>query len=151
MKATSRAEAWQMANEIFPTDYMKDEGASSRAGYDIYRNGGGWCLHPIENYNQWISDLGNRLEINLDNGKTINIWIEIPKPGFSEAEIGTALEVISDIVSDIDDLVTSKMQEATGLGEARKKAYESYKVLAEMLKKDYPNSYLYQQYNLKDA
>lgn len=35
--------------------------------------------------------------------------------------------------------------------EARKIIYESYKVLAGMLQKDYPDSKLYRQYNLKDA
>lgn len=151
MKATSRAEAWQMANEIFPTDYMKDEGASSRAGYDIYRNGGGWCLHPIENYNQWISDLGNRLEINLDNGKTINIWIEIPVAEFTEGQIADTLKVIDNTLYQIDDNIGLKLQEATGIDKARKILYESYKVLAVMLQTNYPDSKLYNQYNLKDA
>lgn len=31
-------QAWQMANEIFPTDYEKDEAASNTAGYNIYRS-----------------------------------------------------------------------------------------------------------------
>lgn len=38
MKAYSIQEAWGMANEIFPTDYEKDEESSRRAGYPIYRS-----------------------------------------------------------------------------------------------------------------
>lgn len=68
-------EAWQEVNKYFPYDYMKDEGASSRAGYPVYR-----CTADIPNghYN-YICDLGNRLEINLCDedwqGSTINVYI----------------------------------------------------------------------------
>ena len=39
--------------------------------------------HPIycskaSNVNAWISDLGNRLEVNLPDGKSVNIWIQAP-------------------------------------------------------------------------
>jgi hypothetical protein len=50
MKATSREQAWEMANAIFPTDYEKDEDSSHRAGYDIYR-------HHMLNYYSRICDL----------------------------------------------------------------------------------------------
>lgn len=69
MKANTAKEAWTLANEIFPTDYIKNETASERGGYNIYES-------TLEGCHAWISDLGDRLEINLDNGKTINIWIE---------------------------------------------------------------------------
>ena len=36
MKVTSKQEAWNKVNEIFPTDYAKDEHSSNRAG----------CLRP---------------------------------------------------------------------------------------------------------
>lgn len=68
MKVNNIKEAWKVADEIFPTDYNKDEQASERAGYSIYRS-------PI-NYYDYICELGDRLEVNLANGKTINIWIE---------------------------------------------------------------------------
>jgi len=69
MKVNSIQEAWNTVNEIFPTDYEKDEESSRNAGYPIYRSN-------IEHYD-YICDLNNRLEINLKNGnKTINIWIE---------------------------------------------------------------------------
>ena len=72
----SREEAWQKANEIFPTDYKKDETASERAGYPIYRS-----TATDAGIKDWISDLGARLELNLKNGaKTLNIWITPPTP-----------------------------------------------------------------------
>lgn len=73
MKVNTINEAWNAANEIFPTDYIKNDRASAAGGYDIYES-------TLEGCRAWISDLGNRLEINLDNGKTINIWIEPETP-----------------------------------------------------------------------
>ena len=67
MKAKSINEAWGLVNEIFETDYIKDEQASQNAGYPVY-----WTTAAGKN--AWISDLGDRLEVN-QNGKSINIWI----------------------------------------------------------------------------
>lgn len=73
MKAYSREEAWRIANELFPTDYEPDCMKSEKAGYDIY-----WTT--LEGGNSWISDLGNRLELNIEREsgriETRNIWIE---------------------------------------------------------------------------
>jgi hypothetical protein len=69
MTARNIKDAWKMVDEIFPTDYQKDETASERAGYPIYRS-------TAEGVDAWISDLGRTLEINLDNGKTIRVNIE---------------------------------------------------------------------------
>ena len=65
----SAEEAWQKANEIFPTDYEQDGAASARAGYPIY------CT-TRQGFTAWISDLGTRLELNLPELETVNIWIE---------------------------------------------------------------------------
>ncbi len=72
MKANSIKEAWELANEIFPSDYEHDVSSSERAGYPIYRS------TVKENYYDRICDLGCRLEVVLDStGKnTVNIWIE---------------------------------------------------------------------------
>lgn len=67
IKVRTEDEAWDKVNEIFPTDYDKDEAASLRAGYPIYRS-------RVEYYN-YICDLGARLEVNLGS-TTINIWID---------------------------------------------------------------------------
>lgn len=69
MTARNINEAWNIANEIFPTDYSKDENASERAGYPIYRS-------TASDNSAYICDLGDRLEVNAENGASINIWIE---------------------------------------------------------------------------
>lgn len=70
MQVMSREEAWKKVNEIFPTDYEKDEAASERAGYDIYRN-------STLNYYCRICDLGCRLEVITGKygENVVNIWI----------------------------------------------------------------------------
>lgn len=70
MKVKSMNEAWSKANEIFPTDYERDSKSSERAGYPIYRS------TAEGHYYDYICDLGDRLEVNLSNGETINIWVE---------------------------------------------------------------------------
>lgn len=67
MTVFSKKDAWAEADKIFPTDYIKDELRSERAGYDIY-------VSTVEGVNAWISDLGTRLEINI-NEKSQCIWI----------------------------------------------------------------------------
>lgn len=86
IKVNSIQEAWQVADEIFPTDYIKDEASSTNAGYPIYRS----TATSVENYwYNYICDLGNRLEINLCapdwSGKTINIWIAKEEERVTEA------------------------------------------------------------------
>lgn len=87
MKVTSRDDAWELANIIFPTDYIQDEEATKKAGYPIYYS-------TAEGIHSWISDLGNRLELNiLTKGKGVeskNIWVEEPKEvvqGFSKEQL----------------------------------------------------------------
>ena len=71
--------AWAKVNEIFPTDYNKDEGSSARAGYPVFRS-------SVEYYN-YICDLGDRLEVNLESGETINIWIDATEETEAAAEM----------------------------------------------------------------
>lgn len=143
MKVRSKEEAWNKADVIFPTDYIKDEVRSGRAGYDIYYS-------TTKSVNAWISDLGNRLEINLENGETINIWIE-EEPKFKEYQIEDALLVINNAIYDIDDKVDRKLGDVTGIKEARDKLYGAYKIIAKILKEQHPDSKLYEEYNLQDA
>ena len=77
MKVTNKQEAWNKVNEIFPTDYEQGLGSSDRAGYPIYRS------TAEGHYYDYICDLGNRLEVNLDSSHlaTVNIWIEEPANG----------------------------------------------------------------------
>lgn len=71
------SEAWNLANQLFPSDYEKDAECSERAGYPIYRSTSKVLKNAWYNY---ICDLGNRLELNLcgENWEstTININFE---------------------------------------------------------------------------
>ena len=143
MKVNSREQAWREADNLFPTDYIKDEKKSEAAGYDIYYS-------TCEGVNAWISDLEDRLEINLATGETVNIWIE-EEPQFKEYQIAEALRVIDDAIYEIDDNVNDKLAEVTGIREARNKLYDAYKEIAKILKSQHPNSELYAKYNLQNA
>ena len=69
MTVTSIRDAWAEVQKIFPTRYEHDASRSERAGYPIYYS-------TAAGVNAWISDLGNRLEVNLPDGKSVDIWIE---------------------------------------------------------------------------
>ncbi len=71
MTVTSIRDAWAEVQKIFPTRYEHDASRSERAGYPIYYS-------TASDVNAWISDLGNRLEVNLPDGKSVNIWIQAP-------------------------------------------------------------------------
>lgn len=63
--------AWREANRIFPTDYIINSKRSAIAGYSIYES-----TSKDEKYEyHWISDLGNRLEVNMER-ETVMIWID---------------------------------------------------------------------------
>lgn len=66
----TREAAWDEVNKIFPYDYEKDELSSKNAGYPIYR-----CV-VAEHFYNWISDLGDRLEVNTEDGKSVNVRID---------------------------------------------------------------------------
>lgn len=142
MQVNSKKEAWDKADEIFPTDYIKDYAKSKIAGYDIY-------CSTCDGVNAWICDLGDRLEVNLATGETVNIWIDEPK--FFEYQIADALDVIDDVIYKIDDNINSKLAEVTGIKEARDKLYSAFGEIAKILKSQYPESKLYERYNLQDA
>ena len=80
----STEEAWRVASDIFPTDFMHDSIRSKNAGYDIYHS-------TADGVSAWVSDLGARLEVNLPNGDTVNVWIEEDPEVISEAELDAAL------------------------------------------------------------
>ena len=71
MTVTSIRDAWAEVQKIFPTYYEHDTSRSERAGYPIY-------CSTAAGVDAWISDLGNRLEVNLPDGKSVDIWIEAP-------------------------------------------------------------------------
>jgi hypothetical protein len=141
MKVNSRREAWKLADEAFPTDYLIDSVSSEAAGYNIYRS-------TSDGVNAWISDLGDRLEVNIEH-ETFNIWIE--EEQFPEYQIADALRVINEAIYQIDDNILPKLQKATGIDEARSKLYGAYAEIAKILKAQHPDSKLYDAYNLQDA
>ena len=143
MKVNSKEQAWIEADKLFPTDYIKDEKKSNTAGYDIYYS-------TCDGVNAWISDLEDRLEVNLATGETVNIWIE-DESQFKEYQIAEALRVINDAIYEIDDNVNSKLAEVTGIREARDKLYDAYGAIAKILKSQHPDSELYAEYNLQYA
>lgn len=84
--AWSTANAWAIADELFPGDYAKDEKSSERAGYPIYRA-------TTEGSRAYICDLGDGLEINYDDGSTCCICIN-----------ATALEAERQQAEQVDNL-----------------------------------------------
>ena len=124
---TSKEEAWRKADEIFPTDYIKDDRSSENAGYDIYKS-------TLKGMYAWISDLGSTLELNLADGSLVRIVVQ--KPEFSECQITDALEVIDEAIYQIDDKVDVGLADKTGISEAREKLYNAYLVLTRMLKEN---------------
>lgn len=70
--ANDKKAAWAIADELFPSDYVHDSSRSQRAGYDVY-------MSTFPGMDAWISDLGDRLEVNLPDGQTVNVWIEAPR------------------------------------------------------------------------
>ena len=69
MTAKNMNEAWNMVNELFPTDYYENTAKTANAGYPIYDS-------TLGDDTGYICDLGSRLEINFADGRTLNIWIE---------------------------------------------------------------------------
>ena len=99
MKVCTIEDAWAVVNLIFPTNYKKDEESTKRAGYPIYSS------IKADHFYCYICDLGNRLEINLDNGKTVNVWIateaentETKRKELSNAEI--AIDFINQLINE---------------------------------------------------
>lgn len=65
-QVSTKEEAFRIADDMLASDYELDASASQRAGYPIY---------TCANGEEWISDLGVRLEVNAKNGTT-NVWIK---------------------------------------------------------------------------
>ena len=84
MKVNSVNVAWELAKMIFPTDYKLDLEASKNAGYEIYRS-------AVEGNDEWISDLGTALELNLKKG-SIRINIEEEKPAVMTVTVKSLLK-----------------------------------------------------------
>lgn len=94
MRVSSVNEAWEVVGSIFQCDYCQDTAASQRAGYPVYRS---------EASEAWISDLGSRIEVNYEDGRTINVWIDEETQETQEAkETQKAQEVRTEKTLSID-------------------------------------------------
>lgn len=82
----NKYEAWAKANELFPTDYAKDEDSSERAGYPIYRSTVKSEEGEYQYYYCDICDLGSSLEITITDHEwhDITIYINIVEPAKAE-------------------------------------------------------------------
>ena len=69
IRVSTKKEAWRVADALFPGDYEKNSLLSDRAGYPVYQS---TAIYSDSR----ISDLGDRLELNFDNGDSLNIWID---------------------------------------------------------------------------
>ena len=75
----TKFDAWKWIHEMFPNkQWYIDHKSSEIAGYNTYRD--------IEEFYNYICDLGDRIEVNLKKeNQTINLWI---KPAQAEAVSG---------------------------------------------------------------
>ena len=102
----SKSEAWELANKLFPTDYLEDASASANAGYPIYRSTSEALPNAWYNY---ICDLNCDLELNLCdakwNGTTIRIHI-VP----DETTVNETMETVNEapeVPSTVETLKTA--------------------------------------------
>lgn len=103
---SSVKEAWELADSLFPTDYEKDDSSSERAGYPIYRSTaeGHWY--------DYICDLCARLEVNLSNGDTYNIYIVEPKEVVQLREEVKSLKVKNKVLEDTIEKLQKELSDA---------------------------------------
>lgn len=144
MKAHSIQEAWNMANEIFPTDYEKDEESSKRAGYPIYRS------TAEGRHYDYICDLNDRLEVNLaDGSRSINIWIETDCDESTNEGV-EAMHAVKELGKSITPLIDPEIYTEVTLvvdgskwnpNETEKKVYEGLKRDERWLASDLVASY----------
>lgn len=101
MKAESGRKAFEKAFEILGAGVEKDEEATKRAGYPIYRS--------TKNGAEWVSDLGNRLEVNTADGESVCIWIETEEAPTSETT--TPEKPLATVESDLTTAETITAEE----------------------------------------
>lgn len=89
MKVNTINEAWEIAKELINNATLNSE-RTERAGYKVYSNNSG----------EWISDLETRLEVNMTNGNTVNIWIEEKEKYYTSEEAERAAKHINNIIKE---------------------------------------------------
>ena len=138
IEVNSKAEAWAIIDEIFPTDYIKDEARSSSAGYPVYSS------TAEGHYYDYICDLNDRYEVNLSNGKTVNVWFsEIYMKAKELAHENMSLrQEVEDLQSDLEvekflnGIYEEKLKNLSKENDEMKAQLEAYEKLnAEMAEK----------------
>lgn len=118
----SAEEAWNRVNEIFPTDYAKDEDSSQRAGYPIFRS-------TVDgHFYDYICDLNDRLEVNLSTGETVNIWIEQETEPEVTPEKTEALKKMSTRIQKLGFWFAGEMLDDEEKGKENRRNFEKEKV-----------------------
>ena len=100
MKVETMAKAFEIAYSMIG-GYELDEASSAKAGYNIWRS--------TTDYREHISDLGNRIEVNTKDGKSLNIWIDCTPKKIKELESKVSeqeLEIIK-LKAKLYDLICS--------------------------------------------
>lgn len=121
-------QAWVKAAEILGCNFYYDKVASEDAGYPVHKGDSvATC---------WISDLGNRLEVNKADFTTVNIWIEEEKL-YTAAEVSQIitnakreLEAIEKIIDAVKQMDISDAGDAV-LAEMSRKRREQLDKLAQ--------------------
>jgi len=117
----SAEEAWNRVNEIFPTDYAKDEESSQRAGYPIFRS------TADGHFYDYICDLNDRLEVNLSTGETVNIWIEQETEPEVAPEKMEALKKMSTRIQKLGFWLAGEMLDDEEKGKENRRNFEKAK------------------------
>lgn len=138
---TKKEKAFEIARTMLDgADFYQDMDRTERAGHPIY---------ATEKSYEWVSDLGDRLEVN-QNADSMNIWID-PYDKIKEYQLDDALNAIDDCIYKIDDTVHPMIEDHTGIRMARDLLYGAFKEIKEILDAKYPESELYKKYNLNEV
>ena len=127
MKVRSYNSAWSVVTNLMCGSlFIKDEDASKRAGYPIYRD-------TLEYYN-YVCDLNDRLELNRKDSDTINIWIR-PEV-FSKYDLQEAADFLGDTLYTLEDKVSSRLCKEVGLDPIHKALSNVWDALARVADED---------------
>lgn len=88
---SSVKEAWELANYMVNGKLERCSLKTERAGYPIYE-----IVNPSGDYlEDYVCDLGDRLEVNFNNGSTKNIWICDHKEGWSKEDYSAIRQCVN--------------------------------------------------------
>jgi len=121
MKAANMKEAWSIADSIISGDYIQDNNRSQRAGYDIYASTNG--------NQEYICDLGSRLEVNKADGTSVNIWIEteVEEVSTEVLEVSVNAKPLAQQLKEIKEAIKDFKGNRSFVKREEKKIIENYK------------------------